>query len=177
MSTDAMIGTIALFAGNFAPRGYALCQGQILAISSNTALFSILGTTYGGNGQTTFALPDLRSRGPIGAGSGPGLSPIDLGQQAGAQSVTLLTSNLPPHNHMVNCDNNASTATTPGGNIPGLAGDRATTLTIYSNAAPNAQMNPQTCGMTGGSAPFSNVDPLLGLNFIICIEGIFPSRN
>jgi microcystin-dependent protein len=177
MSTDSYIGTIVLFAGNFAPRGYALCQGQILAIASNAALFSILGTTFGGNGQTTFALPDLRGRGPVGAGPGPGLSPITLGQQAGSQSVTLLTSNLPAHNHPVNCDNNASSAPTPGGNLPGLGGDRTTTLTIYSNAAPNAQMNPQTCGMTGGGAPFANADPYLGLNFIICTQGIFPSRN
>jgi len=177
MSTDAMIGTIALFAGNFAPRGYALCQGQILAISTNTALFSILGTTFGGNGQTTFALPDLRGRGPVGVGNGAGLTPIVLGEQAGLQSVTLITSNLPPHNHPVNCDNNASSATTPGGNIPGLAGDRSATMTVYSNAAPNAQMNPQMCGVTGGGVPFSNADPFLGLNFIICTQGIFPSRN
>ena len=141
MSTNAMIGTIALFAGNFAPIGYALCQGQILAIASNTALFSILGTTFGGNGTTTFALPDLRGRSPIGAGNGPGLSQIVLGEQAGAPLVSLLTSNLPAHNHPAACDNNTSGSATPGGGLPGLGGDRTKSLTLYSNAAPNAPIS------------------------------------
>src|SRR5262245_42833413 len=96
---DSFIGSIILFAGNFAPRGWAFCQGQILSIAQNTALFSILGTTYGGNGQTTFALPDLRGRVPIGTGQGPGLSNIDLGEQSGSENVTLLASNMPPHTH------------------------------------------------------------------------------
>src|SRR6266699_1804577 len=99
MSSDAMIGTIALFAGNFAPRGWALCQGQILSIAQNTALFSILGTTYGGNGQTTFALPDLRGRSPLSAGQGHGLSNIQLGEQGGTQNTTLLNTELPSHSH------------------------------------------------------------------------------
>jgi len=177
MSTDSFIGSIVLFAGNFAPRNYALCQGQILSIAQNTALFSLLGTTYGGNGQTTFALPDLRGRGPLGAGQGPGLSNITLGEQSGSPSVTLLTSNLPAHNHMVNCDNGGSASAAPSGLIPGFAGDRSTSVNIYSNAAPNAQMNPATCAISGGGAPFSNADPFLGLNFIICTQGIYPSRN
>lgn len=177
MSTDALIGTIALFAGNFAPRGYALCQGQVLSIAQNTALFSILGTTYGGNGQTTFLLPDLRGRSAVGQGNGPGLSPIGLGERGGQASVTLATSNLPAHNHAVNCDNTGSAAPTPSGLIPGLAGDRSTSLNIYSNAASNAKMNPAMCGVTGQGQPFSNTDPFLGLNFIICTQGIFPSRN
>src|SRR2546421_10050705 len=99
MSSDAMIGTIALFAGNFAPRGWALCQGQILSIAQNTALFSILGTTYGGNGQTTFALPDLRGRVLIGAGQGPGLPLFDLGEQIGGESITLTTAQMAAHDH------------------------------------------------------------------------------
>src|SRR5947207_14819170 len=120
MSSDAMIGTIALFAGNFAPRGWQLCQGQILSIAQNTALFSFLGTTYAGNGQTTFALPDLRGRSPISPGQGPGLSNISLGEQAGTQNVTLVNPNLPVHNHSLGCDNGGSSSLTPAGNIPGV---------------------------------------------------------
>lgn len=177
MSTDSMIGSIVMFAGNFAPRGYALCQGQLLSIAQNTALFSILGTTYGGDGRVTFALPDLRSRGPVGNGNGPGLTPITLGEQAGAQWVTLLTSNLPAHNHTVACDNTGQTSTAPSGLIPGVSNDRTTSLPVYSGNPANAQMNPAMCGAAGGSQPFTNSDPFLGLNFIICTQGIFPSRN
>ena len=177
MSTDSMIGSIVMFAGNFAPKGYALCQGQLLAIAQNSALFSILGTTYGGDGRVTFALPDLRSRGPVGNGNGPGLTPITLGEQSGTQSVSLLTANLPAHNHTVGCDNTAQTSTAPSGLIPGVSDDRTTTLPIYSGNAINAQMNPAMCGPAGGNQPFNNSDPYLGLNFIICTQGIFPSRN
>ena len=177
MSSEPYLGSIAMFAGNFAPRGWAFCSGQLLSIAQNTALFSILGTTYGGNGQTTFALPDLRSRGPVGVGQGPGLSNIQLGEVAGTENVTLLTTNLPPHNHPINCDNNASSAAQPSGLIPGLAGDRSTTLTIYSSNPANATMSPQTVGMTGSGIPVGIRDPFLGINFIIAREGIFPSRN
>ena len=177
MSMDSMIGSIVMFAGNFAPRNYALCQGQLLSIAQNTALFSILGTTYGGDGRITFALPDLRGRSPIGQGNGPGLTPIGLGERAGTVSVTVLNSNLPAHTHLVNCDNTGSTSTTPAGQIPGLSADRNLSITVYSNASPNAAMNPAMCGPAGGSAPFNNTDPFLGINFIICTQGIFPSRN
>jgi microcystin-dependent protein len=174
---DSMIGSIVMFAGNFAPRNYALCQGQLLSIAQNTALFSILGTTYGGDGRVTFALPDLRGRSPIGSGNGPGLTPITPGEQAGTPSVTLLNSNLPAHSHLVNCDNTGQSSTTPGGQIPGLSDDRTTALPIYSSARPNATMNPAVCGLAGSNLPFSNADPFLGINFIICTQGIFPSRN
>ena len=176
MSSDAMIGTIAMFAGNFAPRGWALCQGQILSISQNTALFSLLGTTYGGNGQTTFALPDLRGRFPISAGQGPGLSDISLGQQAGTQNVTLLTTQLPSHTHSVSADSGASSVLTPSGNLWGLVDDRLS-VTTYSANPPNAVMNQAMCNVAGQSIPFSNLNPFLGINFIICMEGIYPSRN
>jgi microcystin-dependent protein len=177
MSSEPYIGSIVMFAGNFAPRGWAFCAGQLLSIQQNTALFSILGTTYGGDGRVTFGLPDLRARGPVGTGQGPGLTDIQLGQLAGTENVTLLTSNLPAHNHPINCDNNASSAAQPSGLIPGFAGDRTASLTIYSGAAPNAQMSPQTVGMTGNSVPVGIRDPYLGINFIIATEGIFPSRN
>jgi microcystin-dependent protein len=177
MSTDAMIGTISMFAGNFAPRGYALCQGQLLSISQNTALFSIIGTYYGGNGQTTFALPDLRGRSPVGVGNGPGLTPISIGQQGGTSAITLTMANLPPHSHAVNCDNTGQTSTAPSGLIPGLSDDRTTSLPVYSGAAANAVMNPQTVGVSGNSFPLDGDDPYLGINFIICTQGVFPSRN
>src|SRR6187455_3404652 len=155
------LGEIRMFGGNFAPRGRAFCNGQILPIAQNTALFSILGTTFGGNGQTTFALPDLRGREPVGVGQGPGLSDIQLGQMSGTENVTLVTANLPAHNHPINCDNNASSAAQPSGLIPGLAGDRSTTLTIYSSNTPNAQMGPQTVGLTGSGVPVATRDPYL----------------
>src|SRR5579872_6318106 len=101
MASQPYLGAIFLFAGNFAPRGYLLCQGQILSISQNAALFSILGTTYGGNGTTTFALPDLRGRAPIGEGNGPGLNPVSLGQASGSNSVSILSNNMPIHNHLI----------------------------------------------------------------------------
>jgi len=172
-----MIGTIALFAGNFAPRGWALCQGLILSIAQNTALFSILGTTYGGNGQTTFALPDLRGRSPISPGQGPGLSDVSLGEVAGTQNITLLNTNLPSHNHSLGCDNGGSSSRSPGGNIPGVSDDREQAVNIYSANAPSALMNPLAIGIAGSSQPFGSLNPYLGLNFIICTEGIYPSRN
>src|SRR5215467_354877 len=117
MSDTPFLGGIFMFAGNFAPRGYALCQGQILSIAQNTALFSILGTTYGGNGQTTFALPDLRGRRPVHQGQGPGLSAYTLGEMSGVENRTLLVSNIPAHNHLVNCSNTTATQANPGGNV------------------------------------------------------------
>jgi microcystin-dependent protein len=177
MSTEPYLASIVLFAGNFAPRGWQFCAGQILAIAQNTALFSLLGTTYGGNGQTTFALPDLRSRVPVGTGQGPGLSNIDLGEVSGAESTTLLSTNLPSHNHLVNCDPTGSSSLNPSGLIPGISDDRSVTINMYSAAAPNGTMNPLMIGQSGGSQPFPIRNPFLGLNFIIAVEGIFPSRN
>ena len=173
--TEAYIGSIVLFAGNFAPRGWAFCQGQLLSISTNTALFSILGTTYGGNGQTTFALPDLRGRVPIGPGQGPGLTPVTLGQQAGSESVTLTVSQMPAHNHSVACDAAAADNAVPTNNYPGNPGSLSG-ATLYG-PTPTATMAPAMISAAGGSQPFSVQQPYLGLNYIICLEGIFPSRN
>jgi microcystin-dependent protein len=166
-----------MFAGNFAPRGWAFCAGQILSIAQNTALFSILGTTFGGNGQTTFALPDLRGRSAVGVGQGPGLSNIQLGEMAGTETVTLTIANMPSHNHLINCDNTGQSSTAPSGLIPGLSDDRTTSLPIYSGNAANATMNPAMVGSSGNGLPFNVRDPYLGINFIIALEGIFPSRN
>ena len=177
MSTEPYLGSIVIFAGNFAPRGWAFCAGQLLPISQNTALFSILGTTFGGNGQTTFALPDLRGRAPVGAGQGPGLTDVNLGEMAGQENVTLLTANMPSHSHLINCDNSGESSAAPSGLIPGVAGDRGANVNIYSNNAANATMNAQMVAPAGNGLPFGIRDPFLGLNFIIATEGIFPSRN
>jgi len=177
-SSEPLLGSIALFGGNFAPRGYALCQGQLLSIAQNTALFSILGTTYGGNGQTTFALPDLRGRFPVGQGQGPGLTNIDLGEMAGVTSVTVLTSNMPAHTHALMGNSTASDGATPGPTMvlaPG--GDSVTPLNYLSSAAPNTSLNPLSIGVTGSGIPLSIANPYMGINFIIAVEGIFPSRN
>lgn len=161
------IGQISIFAGNFAPRGWAFCSGQLLAIAQNTALFSILGTTYGGNGQTTFALPDLRGRVPISAGQGPGLSPYQLGQIAGAENTTLLVNNLPAHSHGIAASSGDQTTNRPTNGYL-AAGNR------YSTTG-NAAMAPTA--NAGAGQPFNNVQPYLTVNFIIALEGIFPSRN
>jgi microcystin-dependent protein len=176
------IGSIVLFAGNFPPRGWAFCQGQILAISTNTALFSILGTTYGGNGQTTFALPDLRGRTPIGQGQGPGLSPVTLGEMAGVESVTLITSQIPMHNHLVQVSTATADQASPSGNFlaspTGTYGPDPVTVNEYTTAATqNATLAATSILPAGGSLPHENRQPFLGLNYIIALQGIFPSRN
>jgi microcystin-dependent protein len=175
MSSEPFLGGIFLFAGNFAPRGYMLCQGQLQSIAQNTALFSILGTTYGGDGQTTFALPDLRGRMAIGQGQGPGLPNYDLGELVGTDSVTVLTSNLPPHNHLVEANKATADSTTPSNTFPGCD-SRGAAQPIY-NSTGGVTMNPQMLGVAGGSQPLEIQNPILGINFIIAVEGIFPSRN
>src|SRR5579872_1398054 len=142
------IGAIVLFCGNFAPAGWALCNGQLLSISQWTALFSILGTTYGGNGQTTFGLPDLRGRVPIHPGQGPGLSNYVLGQAGGVETVTLAIQNLPAHNHSLNGDNAAGGKEFPG---PNHVIGASTTDKMYSVNPPNTNMNPASIGMTGNN--------------------------
>ena len=171
------IGQITMFAGNFAPRGWAFCQGQLLSIAQNTALFSILGTTYGGNGQTTFALPDFRGRVPIQQGQGPGLSPYSLGEQGGTEAVTLLQTQMPAHVHTAQSSLNASTLaasdTVPTGNY--LASDNQ--YVNSTNAVMNAGAVVVTIGIAGGNQPHENRPPYLAINFIIALQGIFPSRN
>lgn len=164
------IAEIVMFGGNFAPRSWAFCSGQIMSIAQNTALFSLLGTTYGGNGQTTFALPDLRGRVPMHPGSGPGLTPRSLGEQSGSETVTLQTTQIPAHNHLLNANNAAANDTIPNGAFFSEG-------SIYTTNAANAQLNPAAISNTGGSQPHNNIQPFLCVNFIIATQGIFPSRN
>jgi microcystin-dependent protein len=170
MPSNPYLGEIFLVPYNFAPRGYAFCQGQILPIAQNTALFSLLGTTFGGNGQTTFALPDLRGRCALSAGQGPGLSNYDLGEVTGTESVTLTSQQMPAHNHALNGvddDPNSSLVT----------GHLLANTNTYSKGAASAAMNATAVGQAGGNQPHVNLQPLLVLNYCIALEGIYPSRN
>jgi microcystin-dependent protein len=172
---DPLLASIVLFAGNFAPRGWLFCEGQILSISQNTALFSLLGTTYGGDGRSTFALPDLRGRVPIHPGTGPGLSNYILGEMAGTENTTLLINNMPAHNHTLNAVSDAGDTAAPAGALPANTG--ALDKEYKAAAGTGVAMKATAIGITGGSQPFSIMQPFLALNYIIAINGIFPSRN
>jgi len=172
---EEYIGAIQIFAGNFAPRGWAFCEGQILQISQNAALFSILGTTYGGNGTSTFALPDLRGRMPIGMGAGPGLTPRFLGEKDGAESVTLSVAQIPSHAHTYNALSGNRETTDPTGNFLGVApGPWYARKDAGDTLLP---MGTDAVAPAGGSQPHNNMPPYLGLSFIICLQGIFPPRS
>jgi microcystin-dependent protein len=171
--SDPLIGEVQWFAGNFAPRGWALCDGQLLQINSNIALFSILGTTYGGDGRTTFALPDVRGRVLIHAGNGPGLSSRRLGERRGTETETLATNEMPSHTHTLQASGGPATEVAPNGNV--LASPGRTRL--YDNGEANASMNASAITSTGGNASHNNMQPYNTLNCIIALEGIFPSRN
>ena len=212
--SEPFVGEIRMVGFNFAPRGWAFCQGQMLSIAQNQALFSLLGTTYGGNGTTTFGLPDLRARVPVGMGANPpGLQPVQQGQMAGTQTTTLLLSNMPAHTHQATFAGTGGGAPTPptvtiavastdasendpNGNIPAmLSAGRGSYTPLFapaSSATSGAHLGGVTVtpgsagGITGGtvtlaaagsSLPFSILNPYLGLNFIIALQGIFPSRN
>jgi microcystin-dependent protein len=170
---EGYIAQIIMFAGTFAPRNWAFCQGQIMSIAQNTALFSILGTTYGGNGQTTFALPDLRGRVPVGTGQGPGLSNYVLGEVIGSESVTLSVQNLPAHNHPILANGGEGGNALPSGAYMG----KSPNDNLYAPTTDNTTMGPQMCGLTGNNQPVSIIQPVLGMNYVICLYGIFPSRN
>lgn len=172
--SNPFIGEIRMVGFNFAPAGWALCNGQLLSISQNTALFSLLGTTYGGDGISTFALPNLQSRVPIHFGQGNGLSPYVLGQAGGAETVTLLTSQMPIHNHGVNCNTGGGTQASPAGGFPAV---ESTGTSLDYAASSNGAMNPAMTGNTGSGQPHSNIQPYLSVNFVIALQGIFPSRN
>lgn len=160
------LGEIRLLSFNFAPKGWALCNGQFFPINQNQALFSLLGTSYGGNGQTTFALPDLRGRMPVHFGDG-----YDLGQAAGEEFTTLKISELPAHSHAVTAGKSANSTDPTGGFLA------ASTKPAFSAASPSTAMEPTGLGSTGGSQPHPNLPPYLPLNFAIALQGIFPSRN
>jgi microcystin-dependent protein len=177
---EPFIGQIILFGGNFAIRGYAMCNGQILSIAQNTALFSILGTTYGGNGQTTFALPDLRGRVPIHFGQGPGLPSVSLGEMAGSNNQTLNINQIPAHSHLVGANANNGNDSLPANAYPAAAiipTDGNKSVNAFNTGTDGTTMNPGVVRPTGGNQPFSIMQPYLGLNYLIALEGIFPSRN
>jgi microcystin-dependent protein len=175
--SDPFVAEIRIFTGNFAPTGWALCNGQLLPISQNTALFSLLGTTYGGDGKSNFALPNLQGAAPMQAGQGPGLSLRDLGESGGEQTVTLLDTEIPSHLHSMVGVASGDKAT-PGGNSPAQsAGFGRPKAYAASNAATNVQMSPNALSVTGGSLPHNNLSPYLGLTFIIALQGVFPARS
>ncbi len=171
--SDQFVAEIRIFPFNFAPRGWAFCDGQLMPLSQNTALFSLLGTIYGGNGKSNFALPNLQGNAPMQPGQGPGLSLHDLGETSGTESVTLLTSEIPMHNHTVQGNNTLGDMPTP----------TAHTLARYANAyQTNTNSNlvimaPQALPTAGGDIPHTNMQPYLTLNFCIALQGIFPPRS
>jgi microcystin-dependent protein len=187
---DPFVGQIQLFPFNFAPTGYAWCEGQLMPISQNTALFSLLGTTYGGDGKSTFALPDLRGRVALGEGQGQGLSNRLLGESAGEETVTLLASQIPAHTHAIDVSaltaaaksrNAAGNQQTPVGGLPAIDAGASPS---YSNAAPDSNMHAAavTVGATatdpaGGNLAHSNLQPYLTLHFCIALQGVFPPRS
>ena len=179
--SSPFVAEIRMFGFNFAPVGWAQCNGQLLPISQNTALFSLLGTQYGGNGESTFALPNLQGSAPVAAGQGPGLSAYDLGQPGGTESITLLSSEMPAHAHFLNAVGSNATAAAPAN--ANLAKGRYSTGTtagavaFYTTQAPNVQMNPQAVGASGSGFPHNNCMPYMVVNFCIALQGVFPPRS
>lgn len=180
---EPFIGQITMFGGTFAPRGWAFCEGQLMAISSNTALFSLLGTTYGGDGRTTFALPDLRGRCAVGMGNGPGLTSRRQGEKMGEESVTLNQTQIPAHSHQLNGNNAAANTSDPSGatlaneNVVVERGSAAIPVNGYSNAAANVPMSASSVGNSGGNQSHNNMQPSLAMNYIIALQGLYPSRS
>ncbi len=174
--SNPFLAEIRIFTGNFAPKGWALCDGQLMPISQNTALFSLLGTTYGGDGKSNFALPNLQGCAPMQAGQGPGLSLRDLGETGGEQAVTLLNTEMPAHSHSAQAAASGAVPD-PGGNAwaSGLKGHAA--LYAASGSTTNVQMNPFGTTISGGNLPHNNMMPYLGLTFIIALQGVFPARS
>jgi microcystin-dependent protein len=164
--SDPFIGEIRMFGGNFAPVGWAFCAGQIMSIAENDALFTLIGTTYGGDGETTFALPNLQSRLPIHNGGG-----FTLGASGGVEEVTLTVQQIPAHSHPMLATNDVPTLSNPGNNVPGQAAAK-----FYRAGNPTVQLNPQAISSTGGSQPHTNIQPYLCVSFIISLFGIFPSQ-
>jgi microcystin-dependent protein len=166
--SEPFIAEIRMFAGNFAPRGWADCNGQLLSIAQNPALFSLLGTTYGGDGRTTFALPNLQGRVPVHVGQGPGLSPVQLGQTFGSETVTLTAAQLPPHTHLI-------AASLPKAETP--LNPTPESLVAFDAEPGSATVSFPTAPAAGAATPVQVVQPSLGMRFIIALEGIYPSRS
>ncbi len=166
------IGEVQWFAGNFAPRGWVFCDGQLLQISQNVALFSLLGTTYGGDGRITFGLPDMRGRGMLHEGTGPGLSPHSLGQKAGNETETLYVTQQPSHGHILRADSSGGDSVLPNDRVISKVGR----LRVFANS-PDSDMGVSSIASTGGSQSHNNMQPCTTLNCIIALQGVFPSRN
>jgi microcystin-dependent protein len=183
MAVQEYLGAIKLFAGSYAIKGFAFAHGQLMSIQQNTALFSLLGTFYGGNGVSNFALPNLQSRLPIGQGNGSGLSPRTIGEQGGVENVTLLSSNVPPHTHVFNAANPINQTSTNAAGSTVLLGPvgGGSTHTFYApSTAADFQtqlLNQGAVSTVGGNLPHNNIQPSMGINYIIALNGIFPSRN
>lgn len=176
--SEPFVGEVRMFAGNFAPRGWAFCDGQLLAVSQNDALFSLLGTIYGGDGRTTFGLPDLRGRIPIHAGSGPGLSPRRLGAKAGSENETLTVNQLPSHRHDWQATSASAANRSPVGSPNAFSYAQPINTMVFRDGTPTvAAMNTGMVSNTGGSRSHSNLQPFLCIHFIIALVGIYPSRN
>jgi microcystin-dependent protein len=177
MGADSpFLGEIHMFAGNFPPVGWAFCDGQLLPISQNTALFSLLGTTYGGNGISTFALPDLRGRVPLHRGQGPGLSPYSEGQSGGQETVALLASQMPSHTHLLNVSGAPGTTANPQNAAWAASSTGAKQYSTTGNAGTTAVMAPGMLAPNGSGLPHNNMQPSLVLSYIIALQGVFPSR-
>jgi len=175
--SEPFVGEIRMFAGNFAPRGWAFCDGQLLAVSQNDALFSLLGTIYGGDGRTTFGLPDIRGRIPVHAGTGPGLSQYRLGSRGGAEEVTLTVNQLPSHAHALQASPGNGNTRDPGNNLPGSSTGGAFYSTGEGRGFTPVDMSTAAISSVGGSRNHTNLAPFLCINFIVALFGIFPSRQ
>jgi microcystin-dependent protein len=173
---DPYVGEIRLFAGKYVPRGWAICDGSEIAISQNTLLYSIIGIQFGGDGKTTFKLPDLRNRVPMHQGVGPGLTPRAFASTGGETTVTLDQNQIPDHTHTPQCISTKATEKDPTGAYWAFSGFKGGGKNVYTGT-PSVQMNPQAIGVAGGSQPHNNVQPYLALNFIIALEGIYPEKE
>lgn len=172
--SEPFLAEVRIFAGNFAPRGWAFCNGQIIPLSQNTALFSLLGTTYGGNGQTTFGLPNLQGRAPMHPGDGPGLTQRWLGEMGGSSTETLTSAELPSHTHTMKYNKTvAGDSNSPAGKL--FAKSVVPIASVFSASPPDTAIGSSTAA--GGSQPHNNMQPFLGVNYIIAMQGIYPPRN
>lgn len=171
--SEPFVGEIRMFAGNFAPRGWAFCDGQLLAISQNDALFSLLGTIYGGDGRTTFGLPDMRGRVPVHAGTGPGLSNRRLGNKSGQEKVGLTVGNLPTHSHQLSASATSADSSLATGKVVG----KITGGNLYRITGGQQDLNANAITATGGNTPHENLMPYACINYVIALYGIYPSRN
>jgi microcystin-dependent protein len=179
---EPYIGQVQLFSFNFPPKDWAFCDGRLLSIAQNQALFSLIGTTYGGDGITTFALPDLRGRTPIGFGQGPGLTSRQMGEESGAEAVTLISSQMPAHNHLLMASSQPATQSSPENHLLAVSNgvdnssDSPVNVNTYGTTA-TTTANPMAIGVSGGNQPHNNMQPYLAMNYCIALYGVFPSRG